>query len=401
MPHQSLRVPMVTVAFVTAGSSSLPLAHSTFPSSTELLRPKSLRSRFSPARRRHRSLLACASASAQRESPPQPQVPEPPTQPDGDFRNIRKVLIFLSSLGVAETIYLSAAKIFASPAAICRTSGCVEVLSGPYSTFVGIPLSAVGVFAYALFAFLAAYPLGAQEEEVVVSDDGETELRSAQDVYDIRDAATRPLLLAMSSIMLVFSSYFMFLLTVVIRDTCPYCIFSAVLSTTLFVVTAFVGRAVRKVGTAVKIGGTSAVLSAVAAAAVFVLSSPGGLLAQMPSEPQAPPVVTEQSDSRTITIGRKLKKRGAKMYGAYWCSHCFHQKQGLGKKAFSNVAYIECDKGGVNTQAKLCREKRIPGYPTWEIDGELYPGELQIDDLEKLAFGLPLGPVVEELGSGK
>jgi hypothetical protein len=128
----------------------------------------------------------------------------------------------------------------------------------------------------------------------------------------------------------------------------------------------------------------------VVAGAIFVLSSPGGLLAQMPAEPQAPPEITEQSDSRSVRIARKLKQRDTKMYGAYWCNHCYDQKQKLGKKAFSKITYIECDRGGVDTQAKLCRQKRIPGYPTWEIDGELYPGELQMDDLETLANGLPL-----------
>jgi hypothetical protein len=187
--------------------------------------------------------------------------------------------------------------------------------------------------------------------------------------------------------MVVFSSYFMFLLKFVIQDTCPYCIFSAVLSSTLFVITTFVSRAVRDVLQSLRITGVSAFVSAVAAAAVFVLSSPGGLLAQMPSEPQVPPQVTQESDARSMRIARKLQKRNTKMYGAYWCTHCYDQKQRLGQKAFAKITYVECDRGGVNSQAALCRQKRVPGYPTWEIDGELYPGELQMDDLERLANG--------------
>lgn len=73
------------------------------------------------------------------------------------------------------------------------------------------------------------------------------------------------------------------------------------------------------------------------------------------------------------------------MYGAYWCAHCYDQKQRLGKQAFSRIPYVECDKNGVDSQYKLCREKRIPGYPTWEIGGELYPGEIEISELERLA----------------
>lgn len=49
------------------------------------------------------------------------------------------------------------------------------------------------------------------------------------------------------------------------------------------------------------------------------------------------------------------------------------------------IEYIECDQHGVDTKYKLCREKRIKGYPTWEIDGELYPGEIEPPELERLA----------------
>jgi hypothetical protein len=30
---------------------------------------------------------------------------------------------------------------------------------------------------------------------------------------------------------------------------------------------------------------------------------------------------------------------------------------------------------------------QVPGYPTWEIKGELYPGEKSIDQLEEIAKG--------------
>lgn len=83
-------------------------------------------------------------------------------------------------------------------------------------------------------------------------------------------------------------------------------------------------------------------------------------------------------------IAGKLGEKKTKMYGAYWCNHCYDQKQRFGKRAFSQIQYIECDKHGVNSMYKLCRDKRIPGYPTWEIDGELYPGEIDLPELERL-----------------
>jgi hypothetical protein len=72
------------------------------------------------------------------------------------------------------------------------------------------------------------------------------------------------------------------------------------------------------------------------------------------------------------------------MYGAYWCSHCFNQKQNLGTEAKEYFEYIECDKEGVNSQFPLCKSKKVPGYPTWEIQGKLYPGEKSVDELQRL-----------------
>lgn len=88
-------------------------------------------------------------------------------------------------------------------------------------------------------------------------------------------------------------------------------------------------------------------------------------------------------------LAKKLKGKNTKMYGAYWCTHCYDQKQKFGKKAFSKIDYVECDRYGVKSEYKLCRQKRIPGYPTWEIEGQLYPGEIEIDELEKIVDGKP------------
>jgi len=78
------------------------------------------------------------------------------------------------------------------------------------------------------------------------------------------------------------------------------------------------------------------------------------------------------------------------MYGAYWCSHCFNQKQTLGKEVFAQglVNYVECDKQGMDSEFLTCREKDVPGYPTWEVAGKLYPGEKTLEELEKLLNGI-------------
>jgi len=106
--------------------------------------------------------------------------------------------------------------------------------------------------------------------------------------------------------------------------------------------------------------------------------------AEQPKKDIPPPPITATSSERSLKIGEDLKQLDAKMFGAYWCSHCYEQKQRLGKEAYRNVQYFECSKEGLNSKADMCKEKKIPGYPTWEINGNLYPGDMYLDELEDI-----------------
>lgn len=78
-----------------------------------------------------------------------------------------------------------------------------------------------------------------------------------------------------------------------------------------------------------------------------------------------------------------LTDNGAKMYGAYWCSHCQDQKKEFGK-SFEYVDYIECTDNEFE-----CKNAGITGYPTWSIDGTNYPGAQSFARLSELS-GCPL-----------
>lgn len=83
-------------------------------------------------------------------------------------------------------------------------------------------------------------------------------------------------------------------------------------------------------------------------------------------------------------FARCLAVKGATMYGASWCSHCQNQKLKFGD-AFRFINYVECTK-----EIKLCTEKNIQGFPTWDFEGgERLVGE---QSLQKLAAqsGCPL-----------
>lgn len=296
---------------------------------------------------------------------------EQPSNPS--FRTLRVVLSAISITGAIESLYLTFNKIFSSPGAICATQGCLDVLDGPFSQFMGIPLSLIGAASYSFFAYLCVWPLTADEEDE--NDDA---------VYKKRDAATRPLMLALSTVQFVFTMYLVALLKFIIRSMCPFCLFSAGLSAAMFILTAFVGRAVPRWQPALSISAAGTTVAVFAAAASLLTGWPAHIAAQPRNGPQAPPEITTRSDADALRIARKLSKKNATMYGAYWCSHCYDQKQRFGTKAFGMLHYIECDRHGVNTQFQLCRDKRVPGYPTWEIDGELFPGEIDLPELERL-----------------
>ena len=83
-------------------------------------------------------------------------------------------------------------------------------------------------------------------------------------------------------------------------------------------------------------------------------------------------------------LANHLDEIGANMYGAYWCPHCADQKEMFGS-AIDQVPYVECAADGENAQPQLCQEKGIQGYPTWEIDGEFYPGTQSLDTLAELS----------------
>lgn len=307
------------------------------------------------------------------------------------FRSLRILLSVLSLAGCAESTYLTLNKVFSSPGTICPTQGCLDVLAGPFSTFLGIPLSAFGCLSYAAFGYLCFWPSSGEEEARTKFLESNPNASSEQveaamaEAYDRRDSATRPILFVLSTIQFVFSAYLTVIMKFIIKSICPFCLISAAISTAIFVLTVFVGRAIPRLKSALSVGFSSALVSLAASGLSLVLAWPGHLRAQPPAELQSPPPITTKSSEESLRIARKLRAKGSKMYGAYWCAHCYDQKQRFGKKAFGMLEYIECDKYGINTQNGLCIKKRIPGYPTWEIDGELFPGEIEIQELERLA----------------
>ena len=77
-------------------------------------------------------------------------------------------------------------------------------------------------------------------------------------------------------------------------------------------------------------------------------------------------------------FAKYLTDQGVKMYGTEWCSHCKNQKKLFGS-SFQYINYVDCDWEGDD-----CNAADIRGFPTWNIDGQNYPGEQSLERLAQL-----------------
>lgn len=332
---------------------------------------------------------------------------------------LRKIIAGVASLGAMETGYLTYVKLAnqASPTLFCGSTqsaamSCDQVLNGPYSNlpfFEQVPLAALGVVAYSSVVGLALWPLNGNPDDPV------------------DDTQNRIFLTALTTAMGTFSIFLMTLLFSVLQANCPYCVFSAA-DSFLLANLALIGGCLPEGaleessgkrdttgGKTVAMGFAGAVLSAIlvfgtgsidainanamggggGSSSTLLATTLSGGASKYPQSQEmilyAPPEITTESSSRALSVAKSLSQLDAKMYGAHWCSHCYDQKQTLGKQVFDKsreggplVEYVECSKDGINSQNKVCKAKEIPGYPTWEIQGKQYPGEQSLDELEDL-----------------
>ncbi len=78
-----------------------------------------------------------------------------------------------------------------------------------------------------------------------------------------------------------------------------------------------------------------------------------------------------------------LNSEGVVMYGTEWCDFCQRQKD-MFDGSFDLVNYIDCDR---NTPE--CNARGVEGFPSWDIEGELYSGIMDLGELSELT-GCPL-----------
>jgi uncharacterized membrane protein/glutaredoxin len=279
-----------------------------------------------------------------------------------NHRWIRVAMAVLATIGVIDTGTITRKRWGVIGQLSCPggADGCDKVLNSVWGSLFGQPLSLFGFLAYATVLVLAVLPLVLKGE-----------LRSS-----LSERSWWGLFLVTGG-MVVFSLLLMGLLIVKIKAFCFFCVLSAVLSLSLFALS-LAGGDWEDRGQLVFRGVIVAlVVGLVGLGWAASVDRPAALTTK-----GTPPAVVSASTPATLALAEHLKARGAVMYSAYWCPHCHEQKELFGKEATAKLTVIECAPDGVNSQRALCEQKKIEGFPTWEINGRLDSG---VKPLAKLA----------------
>lgn len=305
------------------------------------------------------------------------------------YRWSRPIIGAIAIAGAALTAYLTISKLTGG-GPVCSAesagAGCGGVLDSEYATVFGLPLSLFGCLAYLSMAAFALIPLG-------ISSETQKKLKQQS------ENATWWLLLSGSIAMTVFSAYLMYILATELKTVCPYCIGSATFSLSLLILT-ITGRDWEDLGQILFTGVIVGLLTIVVTLGIYsgingnaiadeiVDPSDGKIAITRPTGPYTAPYgweITSVSGEAEIALAKHLTAIGAKEYGAYWCPHCFEQKQLLGKEAFAEINYIECAPEGIDPQPDACRAAKIQSFPTWEINGKVEPGIKTPEELAEIS----------------
>lgn len=301
-------------------------------------------------------------------------------------RYARVIMGILAVVGSLITFYLTI-KAFSGGSVACPIGatpgvpGCDTVLSSPYAKIFGLPLSLFGLLAYLSMLVFALSPF-------VISAENNKKFRNQI------EQGTWQLLLLGGTAMAIFSGYLMYIAFFVLKDFCLYCIGSALCSLGLFLMALF-GREWEEIGQmffSIIIAGVITLVGALGlyanAGNMASTGDAGRTPIPLPTVAAQPPNgwdITTTSGESEIALAKHLTAIGAKEYGAFWCPHCYQQKQLFGKEASKELNYVECDPQGNNPQTQVCRDSGIKGFPTWEIKGQMVSGTQTLDKLAELS----------------
>ncbi|GJL55919.1 MAG: hypothetical protein NPIRA02_30510 [Nitrospirales bacterium] len=241
-------------------------------------------------------------------------------------------LLVLAAAGILLTSYLTYVAWFEDHPAFCSEgSGCDLVQASRWSTLLGIPMAFYGLLTYMLLANIIW--------------NGRT-----------KSSYGRPVIFV-SICGFAISAYLTIVSVVEIEATCPYCLASFSIITTMMILA--IAQRPTDWMTSIK----EATVVALLIVGVLHLHYSGVFsLAAGPEDPQLQALATH------------LDKSGAKFYGAYWCPRCQEQKEVFEASA-TRLPYVECSSGGRGSAlTPACAKEKIRSYPTWIIGDQRYTG---------------------------
>lgn len=238
---------------------------------------------------------------------------------------IDMVVLALAVTGILLTAYLTFTASFGEHPAFCSEgSDCDIVQSSRWATFLGIPMALWGCFTYIGIAAVAWR------------------------------ARTKPTswtpLIFFAVCGFAISAYLTVVSVVEIEATCPYCLASFAIITTIMILTL-----VRQPADWLISAKEAAVVAVLIVGALHLHYSGVFDASAGPENPQL----------KSLAI--HLEKTGVKFYGAYWCPRCQEQKA-LFESSAKRLPYVECSSGGRGSAlTPPCVKNNIRSYPTWII----------------------------------
>lgn len=271
----------------------------------------------------------------------------------------------LATIGVIDTaaITLNRWGVIGNLSCPGGAEGCDKVLNSPWGSVFGQPLSLFGFLAYASVLMMALLPL-------LLTGEARTRV----------NGLTWWGLFLLSAGMAVFSLVLVGVMAFQIKAFCTFCLMSAAISLTLFVLS-LIGGEWEDTGALLFRG----VLTVLAVGLIGLGWATSLNRPEATTGPGMPIPVVAASTPATLALAEHLTATGAVMYSAYWCPHCHDQKELFGKEATAKLKIIECAPDGRNNQAALCASKNIQGFPTWEIKGQLDSGQKTLAQLAALS----------------
>ena len=235
------------------------------------------------------------------------------------------MLLVLAGIGILLTSYLSYIAWFEVHPAFCSEgSGCDLVQASRWATFLGMPMAFWGWLTYVLLA------------------------------YVIWRAKTKPgswtMVVFVAVCGFAISAYLTTVSVLEIEATCPYCLGSFAIMTTMLLLTLV--RQPPNWSTSLK------------EALVIALLLVGGLHLHFSGVFDA---AAGPEDPQLQALAIHLAEKGVKFYGAYWCPRCQQQKAEFEASA-KRLPYVECSSGGRGSAlTKACAAENVKSYPTWII----------------------------------